>query len=278
MPTEVQTELQSVIDMVPLLHSYFGDDVGIFVSDKEKYLVAQNGRVPLSLKPMDPIKHGSMAESIFQEKNRVVRHVDKSVYGLSYLGTGTPIFSGNELVGTFVTTNPTDNLEMLNNITNEMHETIKDAVTGISSLAASAEELAASSTDLAGNADGIENEVQKMDQIMDLIKDIASQTHLLGLNAAIEAARAGEQGRGFNVVAGEIRKLASRTQASAKDVSEKLYSIKGRITTLLENVLQISAVAEEQSATTQDVNTSIQKIEPVTEQISHYTNTLIKAR
>jgi methyl-accepting chemotaxis protein len=278
MSTEIPQELQSVINMVPLLRAFFGEDVGIFVSDKEKYLIAQNGRVPLNLGTMDPIKPGSMAESIFKERKRVVRHVDKSVYGLAYLGTGVPIFSGNEVIGTFATTNPTDNLQMLNDVANGMRESVKDAAAGISSLAASAQQLAASATDLAGHAGGIEEEIKKMDQIMDLIKDIASQTHLLGLNAAIEAARAGEQGRGFNVVAEEIRKLASRTQSSAKDVSEKLSGIKGRITALLQNILQISSVAEEQSATTQEVNTSIQNIDPVTEKITDYTASLIKAR
>ena len=78
------------------------------------------------------------------------------------------------------------------------------------------------------------------------------------------------------MVAEEIRKLASRTQSSAKDVSGKLFSIKGKINGLLENILQVSAVAEEQSATTQEVNSSMQKIEPVTEQLNQYAMNLLK--
>jgi hypothetical protein len=276
MADEVHPELQKVIDLIPLLRAYFGDETGLFVSDRERYLVSMDGGVKLRIKVLDPVKPGSTARTTMQGDKKVSLRVPKEVYGLPYIGMGVPIRADNKVIGSFVTTTPTENLEMLNTISGEMHEAIKAAVSGIASLAASAQQLAASSTELAGNTGAIENEIRNMDEIMDLIKDIASQTHLLGLNAAIEAARAGDLGRGFNVVAEEIRKLASRTQSSAKDVSGKLYSIKGKINAVLENILQVSAVAEEQSSTTQEVNSSMQKIEPVTEQLNQYAMNLLK--
>lgn len=264
---ELHQEVQGLIGQLPVLRRYLGPSVGILIVDRDRVLFCINGEVNLPMKPLDKLKKGGSIDDFMTAKKKVVKHVGKEVQGFPYIATGVPIFSGDEVVGALVTTTPARHIEMIDNVSLEMDGAIKRAISGISSLAASAQQLAASSTDLADNGTRINDEVIKMDEIMEIIKDIASQTHLLGLNAAIEAARVGDYGRGFNVVAKEIRQLASRTQISVKDVSDKLSDIKRRMSSLSENILQVSSVADEQSATTQDVSAFIEQIKPVSEEL-----------
>lgn len=91
-----------------------------------------------------------------------------------------------------------------------------------------------------GQAISVLDEKSKhISEIIDAMGGIAQQTNLLALNAAIEAARAGEQGRGFAVVAEEVRKLADKSTASAKEVATLVGEIQRGVA---------NAVAEMQTA------------------------------
>lgn len=108
---------------------------------------------------------------------------------------------------------------------------------------------------------GINDSSRKIADIISVIDGIAFQTNILALNAAVEAARAGEQGRGFAVVAGEVRTLAQRSAAAAKEIKEL-------ITDSVNRVEQGSALVDKAGATMQEVVTSIRRVTDIMAEIS----------
>ncbi len=128
---------------------------------------------------------------------------------------------------------------------------------------------------------------QKIADIIGVIDGIAFQTNILALNAAVEAARAGEQGRGFAVVAGEVRNLAQRSAAAAREIKALIGQSNERVATGARQVQQAGATmgeivgsvqrvaqiiseltlaASEQSSGLGQVNSAVNRLDGMTQQ------------
>jgi methyl-accepting chemotaxis protein len=134
---------------------------------------------------------------------------------------------------------------------------------------------------------GINEASTKIADIIGVIDEIAFQTNLLALNAAVEAARAGEQGRGFAVVAAEVRTLASRSAAAAKEIKsliqdsvakvehgsrlvgqsgQSLSDIVTAVKKATDIVAEIAAACQEQASGIDQVNKAVTSLDQMTQQ------------
>ena len=128
---------------------------------------------------------------------------------------------------------------------------------------------------------------RKIADIIGVIDGIAFQTNILALNAAVEAARAGEQGRGFAVVAGEVRSLAQRSAAAAKEIKALIHDsvaeveagsqqvaeagrtmddIVAQVQGVSRLIAQIGAATREQSQGISQVSQAVTQLDQVTQQ------------
>jgi methyl-accepting chemotaxis protein len=112
----------------------------------------------------------------------------------------------------------------------------------------------------------INDSSSKIVDIIGVIDGIAFQTNILALNAAVEAARAGEQGRGFAVVAGEVRNLAQRSAAAAKEIKALIGDSVARVDDGARLVEQAGATMQEIVASVNKVSTMIGAISSATQE------------
>jgi hypothetical protein len=256
------TLLDSFVQVAKYVPQLLSGKVGMVVSDHEKWLVSYSipelkGQVVAGEK----IKPGAAVHQAMQKQRRVVVEVAKEVYGIPYIAISMPVMdSAGKILGAVAVHESLERKEVLQDAAGHLSSSANVLSSALQSILAQAQELAASGQYLKELAVQANKEVGETDSVISFIKNVASQTNLLGLNAAIEAARVGEQGRGFGVVAEEVRKLAVNSSSSATQITTTLKRISDSIQKITQEITQIDSVNQHQATTIEKLTGQSQEL------------------
>ncbi len=266
---EAAAILETIAQIAPLIQQMVPFDCMIGVTDREKYLKYIPGR-DINIKAAEGmfVPEGDPIYEAVNTGKTTSSTVPKETFGIPFKATGVPIRDkeGN-IIGGMGLGVSLKNQETLNETVHAFAATSQEIV-------ATTEELAASAQDLSNEMDSLNvlqkemnEQVKATEAMLDFINKVASNSNLLGLNAAIEAARAGEQGRGFEVVATEIRKMADSSANSVKEIKTIIESIQQKVTLISEATTKVSEIAQHQAASTEEIAASMQQLASAAEEI-----------
>ncbi|NHN32232.1 methyl-accepting chemotaxis protein [Paenibacillus agricola] len=158
-------------------------------------------------------------------------------------------------------------IRLVNTQMQGLFEAINDIVRGIVSVTEQAQDIASVQEQSYQTAMDVKSKTDETRTITTLIKEVADQSSLLGLNASIEAARAGEVGRGFAVVANEVRKLAEHSKAASVNIERTMQDMKQNIDQIIQTISSMSSLTQAQAALTEEINASVEELSTMSEEL-----------
>lgn len=266
--------LQQLIEFIPVFKAAIPADLSIAVCNLEEFIAYFPGEnIDLNIKVGQKIHREEPLSIAIRQNKRLQAEVPKDFYGFEFTGTALPLHGENNKVIGGIAVQIRKQSE-LRAIAEKISNSLSLATEQINSVATGSESLVRLSKELLEQSSQAGENVKETDLVLSMIKKVADQTNLLGLNAAIEAARAGQHGKGFEVVANEIRKFSRETVSSTQKVSEITSQIQKATNHMGQSIEKIAAVGDEQAESIHEISSLVEEIEKLSKKLGEFANKL----
>ncbi|MEK4653597.1 chemotaxis protein [Bacillus circulans] len=266
--------LEDIIPIVPIIKAAIPADLSIAICDKEKFIAYFPGEIiNLHIKTNQPLQSDEPLREAIQLKKTLKQEVPADFYGFEFIGTASPILNKKgEVIGGIAV--QLKRQTEIRNIVDQITKSLTQSQKHIDHIADGSHSLVDFSKILLEQSSVAEENIRKTNEVVSIIKKVADQTNLLGLNAAIEAARAGEKGRGFEVVANEIRKFSKETVSFTQTISQTMEQIKQTTQSINESIGKIAAIGEKQADSIEHTSVFMEEILEMAKKLNDYSNKL----
>lgn len=180
----------------------------------------------------------------------------------------------NEVLGTLSVIRPRKMEYDLRNMSSTLETNLEGVSKSIEQLSGAAELIHKNELDLNTTIQEITVLSNQIEEISNIIKSIADQTNLLGLNASIEAAHAGEAGKGFGVVAQEIRKLSEDSKNTVPKIKRLTDDIRATVQNSVKKSVDSLSSSQEQAAAMQEITATMEEIQTTAEELAKISENL----
>lgn len=266
----VSEKLQQILDTMETYQKAMAEESIIVVTDREKfvgYLPMRGVEVNIPLgAPLTAVKN-SITEKALLEERTFQEERGPEAFGFPYVATATPIWENGSVVGVLTISTTIEKANALRSISTQLAASAEEMTATTDQLSVASSEMATEVHKLAADSMNMLQEIDKIRSVSQIVRDVSDQSHLLGLNAAIEAARAGEQGRGFSVVASEIRKMAEQSKNSVAAIDGELDRIEHAIKQMNKSIQGITAKFQEHAASIQELQAAFEHISATADEI-----------
>lgn len=254
--------IDAFMKVAPFLQHLVNDDITVGIYDTEKLVINYPAKsFSLNVNPGDPLVDGDIVTAAIQQNQNMAAAVPPELFGVHLIARAIPLHDdlGNVIGGIGIGSS-IERAQKLSDISTNLSDVIGEVTNTIQDMARSTSELAENMTFVSDKATEVNKSTEAIENVSTVVKEIADQSNLLGLNAAIEAARAGEQGKGFTVVADEIRKMATNSKNQVTEIQHITVEIKDVIENLNKHIQEVNTESDSQSGAIEELTATIEEI------------------
>lgn len=260
---EIENKLQQAFnELMPYMQYFFDDEIAFTMSNLTNFIKVVNSKnIDMNASPGDALRPGGAAYECIKAKKVLSLIVPKEVFGIEIKATGIPVKDDdNKIIGSIVLVKSLKRHYEIQDLSKKVCDAVNSISQASKIITSDIEKTVATNDKVISEVKEAENSTKNSDEVIGFVKGVASQTNLLGLNAAIEAARAGEYGKGFSVVANEIRKLSSSSNKSINEINDILGKINLSVNNIASSVYSTTDNFKEQLAKLQEMDAAIQSL------------------